>query len=159
MAWVDLGDLYVKKAGDNVTGSIVMANNNLSVAYDADTTYNVGTEIKSLRDSVSQITNALSSKVFNEMTIEADRMGNIVTLHVQGQNVLTMPETNIKIAELNCTPPISVRSLIGVSDNGSWLLLVVNPNDKNVYLHQRYGASNVTWSLVDISCSFIVAAH
>ena len=54
MAWVDLGDLYVKKAGDNVTGSIVMANNNLSVAYDADTTYNVGTEIKSLRDSVSR---------------------------------------------------------------------------------------------------------
>lgn len=55
MAWVDLGDLYVKKAGDNVTGSIVMANNNLSVAYDAGTTYNVGTEIKSLRDSVSQV--------------------------------------------------------------------------------------------------------
>lgn len=55
MAWVDLGDLYVKKAGDNVTGSIVMANNNLSVAYDADTTYNVGTEIKSLRDSVSRM--------------------------------------------------------------------------------------------------------
>ena len=54
MAWVDLGDLYVKKAGDSVTGSIVMANNNLSVAYDADTTYNVGTEIKSLRDSVSR---------------------------------------------------------------------------------------------------------
>lgn len=66
MAWVDLGDLYVKKAGDNVTGSIVMANNNLSVAYDANTTYNVGTEIKSLRDSVSQtaaITNGLQ-KIF-----------------------------------------------------------------------------------------------
>ena len=52
--WVDLGDLYVKKAGDTVSGSILMANNNLSVAYDSDTTYNVGTEIKSLRDSVSQ---------------------------------------------------------------------------------------------------------
>lgn len=53
--WVDLGDLYVKKAGDEVSGSILMANNNLSVAYDSDTTYNVGTEIKTLRDSVSQI--------------------------------------------------------------------------------------------------------
>lgn len=53
--WVDLGDLYVKKAGDSVSGSILMANNNLSVAYDSDTTYNVGTEIKSLRDSVSSI--------------------------------------------------------------------------------------------------------
>ena len=53
--WVDLGDLYVKKAGDTVSGSILMANNNLSVAYDSDTTYNVGAEIKSLRDSVSSI--------------------------------------------------------------------------------------------------------
>lgn len=53
--WVDLGDLYVKKAGDEVSGSILMANNNLSVAYDSDTTYNVGTEIKTLRDSVSSL--------------------------------------------------------------------------------------------------------
>ena len=50
--WVDLGDLYVKKAGDTVSGSILMANNNLSVAYDSDNLYNVGTEIKSLRDFV-----------------------------------------------------------------------------------------------------------
>lgn len=66
MAWVDLGDLYVKKAGDNVTGSIVMANNNLSVAYDADTTYNVGTEIKSLRDSVSRYKVAYGTTIIHK---------------------------------------------------------------------------------------------
>lgn len=93
------------------------------------------------------------------MNIEADRIGNIVTLHVSGEHVFTTPETNIKIAELNCAPSVAVRSLIGTSDNGAWLLLVVNPNDKNVYLHQRYGTSNATWGLVDISCSFIVVAH
>ena len=89
------------------------------------------------------------------MNIEAYRIGNVVTLHVSGQNVFTAPETNIKIAELNCTPSVAVRSLIGVGNGGDWLLLVVNPDDRNVYLRQRYGASNVTWGLIDISCSFI----
>ena len=63
--WVDLGDLYVKKAGDEVSGSILMANNNLSVAYNSDTIYNVGTEIKSLRDSVSSI-NKVKSGIYRE---------------------------------------------------------------------------------------------
>lgn len=61
--WVDLGDLYVKKAGDTVSGSILMANNNLSVAYDSDTTYNVGTEIKSLRNSVSSINKKVTGEI------------------------------------------------------------------------------------------------
>lgn len=92
------------------------------------------------------------------MDIEADRVGNVVTIHVHGQNVLTTPETNIKIAELSCIPSIPVRSLIGTNNSGAWLLLVIEQNDKNVYLRQRYGVSNVTWGLIDISCSFIVAA-
>ncbi len=76
MAWVDLGDLYVKKAGDNVTGSIVMANNNLSVAYDADTTYNVGTEIKSLRDSVNKIGNVSAVLPIKYITFAKNLNGN-----------------------------------------------------------------------------------
>lgn len=56
--WVDLGDLYTKKAGDTVSGNIIMSNNNLSVV-NGDNTYNVGTEIKSLWDSVSQLDDKL----------------------------------------------------------------------------------------------------
>ena len=82
MAWVDLGDLYVKKAGDNVTGSIVMANNNLSVAYDADTTYNVGTEIKSLRDSVSQITDWAYLYNSSDGRIRYRKVGYLVEINV-----------------------------------------------------------------------------
>ena len=89
------------------------------------------------------------------MGVEAMRVGNVVTLHVQGERVLTTPETDIKIAELNCTPSVAVRSLIGVGSGGEWLLLVINRDDCNVYIHQRYGVSNVTWGLIDISCSFI----
>lgn len=167
MSWVNLNDIYVNKTGDTVIGDLsvngtltangdLTANGGLTVKKDS-TIYNVADEISTLRDSVSQTVNALSSKVFNEMHIEAVRVGNVVTLHVQGEHVLTTPETNIKIAELNCTPSISVRSFIGIN-NDSWLLLVVNTDDQNVYLRQRYGTSNITWGLVDISCSFIVAA-
>lgn len=60
--WVDLGDLYTKKAGDTVSGNIIMSNNNLSVV-NGDNTYNVGTEIKSLWDSVSSVETSVSKIV------------------------------------------------------------------------------------------------
>lgn len=98
MAWVDLGDLYVKKAGDNVTGSIVMANNNLSVAYDADTTYNVGTEIKSLRDSVNKSIGACQIlSVASGFFINAYEGSGMITI---GGNV--SPSANLSAGDIFC---------------------------------------------------------
>lgn len=115
--WVDLGDLYVKKAGDSVSGSILMANNNLSVAYDSGTTYNVGTEIKSLRDSVYHCKSYTKTKA-DSYTLSVIVSGGIVFLYAKIYNLSTNlnPFGLITLKEINSAltsvynPPMTISA-------------------------------------------------
>lgn len=115
--WVDLGDLYVKKAGDEVSGSILMANNNLSVAYDSDTTYNVGTEIKSLRDSVYHCKSYTKTKS-DSYSLSVIVSGGIVFLYAKVYNLstnldpfglITLPQINSALTSAYY-PPVTVSA-------------------------------------------------
>ena len=55
MGWVDLNTLYVPKSGGTMTGSLTVPANQTLTCYNDTTAYNVGATLKSLQDSVSQL--------------------------------------------------------------------------------------------------------
>lgn len=69
--WVDLSTLYVKKAGDTVTGALTVsgaltangvltANNGLTVKY-GNTTYDVGAQLYTIGTNIVKLNNSVST--------------------------------------------------------------------------------------------------
>ena len=97
----------------------------------------------------------IKSKVFQNMTVEGIARAGVCTVHIYGEGVVTSDESNTVIAQLKKEfyPKIVFRSLFGINGN-SWGILVIN-DDGTIRLTQRYSPNTVTWSMVDVTATFV----
>ena len=58
--WVDLSTLYVKKAGDTITGALTV-NGGLKVKYNDTTTYDVGAQLYTIGTNIVNLNNSVAT--------------------------------------------------------------------------------------------------
>lgn len=156
-SWVSLNDLYVKTEGEStIDGTLKIVNSNTGTSNGllvnqpglTDSFYNVGDEIKSLRDSVSY-TAINTNQKWSDIELTAFCVGPIVGVRIsrdiKGSSTLigTQPSPSV-VGSIGDYRHAGVweSAVVGVMSDNMPVVMEINPDNGQIVLYRGNAASS-----------------
>lgn len=117
--------------------------------------FDIAPTIDALRDSLSQTEDALESKTFPAMTVEARSRAGACTVRLrQDGGVITREGRPNVCARLKVAPAVEVTALFGVQGN-AWGVAKVDRSGA-VSIFHLFSSGDLTWDRLDVSLTFVI---